>query len=126
MRNTYSEASVTAPQPDEIKLRRLKVTLGNLYVRLAARERRKVMRLLEQFTFGKKRSAADSDPWSKAEMKLCYSQLVPISQEFANDFRRWASELLRVGHNNRLALRCLLDELEVRTWIEDPESGIYG
>jgi hypothetical protein len=38
----------------------------------------------------------------------------------ANDFRRWAAELLEAGRNNKLALKCLMDELEVRTWIEEP------
>jgi hypothetical protein len=120
MGQTYSEGPDSGPQPDEFKLRKLKVTLGNAYVRLAARDRRKVMRTLEQFAFGKKSSVGYWDPWSKDEMKRCHLQLKPISPKMANDLRRWASELLKVGWNNRLALKSLMDELDGRRSIEEP------
>lgn len=113
-------------QPDDFKLRKLVVNLGNAYVRLAARDRRKVMRLFEQIAFGKASSASYWDRWSKDDMKTCYLQLQPISQKFANYMRRWAAQHLKTGGNNKLALKCLMDELECRTWIEDPESGLYG
>jgi hypothetical protein len=107
-------------QPDDFKLRKLMVNLGNAYVRLAARDRRKVMRLLEQFAFGSASSVSYWDRWSKDEIKRCFLQMRPISPKMANDFRRWAAELLEAGRNNKLALKCLMDELEVRTWIEEP------
>jgi hypothetical protein len=44
----------------------------------------------------------------------------PISPKMANDFRRWAAELLRTGGNNNLALKCLMDELVCRRWLEEP------
>jgi hypothetical protein len=78
------------------------------------------MRLLEQFTFGKTSTTSYWDRWSKDDMKCCYLQLHPISQKMANDLRRWASELLKAGRNNKFALKCLMDELVVRKWIEEP------
>jgi len=51
MEQTYSEAPVSRPQPEEFKLRKLKVSLGNAYVRLAARDRQKVIRAMAEFTF---------------------------------------------------------------------------
>jgi hypothetical protein len=120
MVQTHSEGAVPGPQPGEVKLRKLKVTLGNAYVRLTARDRQKVMRTLEQFTYGKKSSASHWYFWSKDEMKSCYLQLKPISQKMANDLRRWALELLKVGHNNRLAAKSLMDELSCRRSIEEP------
>jgi len=120
MKEPLSEGPSQGPLPDGVKLRKLTVNLGNTYVRLTAAGRRKVMRALEQFTFANNDSAAERDLWSKEEMKTCYLQLTPISQKMANDLRRWASEHLKVGHNNRLALKCLMDELVVRTWIEEP------
>jgi hypothetical protein len=120
MAKTHSNGLLAGPQPDEFELRKLRVTLGNAFVRLAVRDRQKVMRALEQFTFGNNDSAAERDLWSKEEMKTCYLQLKPISQKMANYLRRWASEHLKMGHNNRLALKSLIDELVVRTWIEEP------
>jgi hypothetical protein len=120
MVQTHSEGTVPGPQPGEVKLRKLKVTLGNAYVRLAARDRQKVMRTLKQFAFGKKSSVSYWDPWSKDEAKLCHLQLKPISPKMANDLRRWASELLKVGWNNRLALKSLIDDLDCRRSIEEP------
>jgi hypothetical protein len=120
MNKTSSEGLVSGPQPDEIKLRKLMVILGNDYVRLAARERKKVMRALEQSAFGKKSSVGYWDPWSEDEMKRCYMRLKPISPKMANDFRRWASELLKVGRNDKLAIKSLMDELDCRRSIEEP------
>ncbi|MGD0157924.1 MAG: hypothetical protein ABSB50_17685 [Terracidiphilus sp.] len=112
-------------QPDDFKLRKLVANLGNAYVRLAARDRRKVMRALkqitfEQFAFGNASSVSNWDRWSKDEMKRCFLQMKPISPKMANDFRRWAAELLETGRNNRLHLNLLMGELEFRTWIEEP------
>ncbi len=120
MAKAYSDGLVTGPQPSDFEIRKLIVNLGNAYVRLAARDRRKVMRLLEQFAFGKASSVSYWDRWSKDEMKRCFVQMKPISPKMANDFRRWAAELLEAGRNNKLALKCLMDELEVRTWMEEP------
>lgn len=126
MGKTYSEGSAAGVPPNDFKLRKLIVNLANAYTRLTARERRKVMRALEQVAFGKAGIASYWDRWSKDDMKCCYLQLQPISQKMANDLRRWATEFLKTGRNNELALKCLMDELEIRTWIEDPESGVYG
>jgi hypothetical protein len=98
----------------------LTVNLGNAYVRLAPCDRRKVMRLLKQLAFGKADSASYWDLWSKDGAKTCYLLLKPISTKMANDFRRWTSERLKTGLNNKLVLKCLMDELVVRTWIEEP------
>lgn len=126
MKEPLSEGPLQGPPPDGVNLRKLTVNLGNTFVRLTAADRRKVMLALGQFAFGKNSSAAYWDLWSKAEMKTCYLQLKPISQEMANGLRRWASEHLKVGHNNRLALKCLMDELVVRNWIEEPEPTFEG
>lgn len=107
-------------QPDDFKLRKLVANLGNAYVRLAAKDRQKVMRLIEKFTFGNASSVSYWDRWSKDEMTRCFLQMKPVSAKIANDFRRWANELLKAGRNYKLALKCLMDELQVRTWIEEP------
>ena len=120
MRIAVSVGPVLGSPPDGFKLRKLIVNLGNAYARLSARDRRKVMRCLEQFTFGTNSSAAYWDTWSKDDAKRCYLQLQPISQKMANDLRRWAAELLKTGGNKKLAVKCLMDELIVRTWIEEP------
>lgn len=120
MEQICGEDPVSIPEPDEFKLRKLTVALANAYVQLAARDRQKVMRSLEQFTFGKKSSVGYWDPWTKDELKNCYLQLKPISQKMANDLRRWGSELFKAGWNDRLSLKVLMDELHVRRSIEVP------
>jgi hypothetical protein len=120
MQKATSEGPVIGPQPDNLKLRKLIVRLGNAYVRLTPRDRRKVMRLLKQLAFGKADSASYWDLWSKDDAKSCYLLLRPISTKMSNDFRRWTSEHLRARGNCKLVLKCLMDELEVRTWIEEP------
>ena len=75
---------------------------------------------LKKFAFGKAKSALYRDLWSKDDAKNCYLVLKAISPKMANDFRSWASELLKAGGNNKLALKCLMDELVIRTWIEEP------
>jgi hypothetical protein len=120
MEKAMSEGLVAGPQPDDFKLRKLLVNLGNAYVRLTARDRRKVMHLLKQLAFGKASSASYWDLWSKDDAKSCYLLLKPISPKMASDLRRWTSGLLKTGGNNKLALKCLMDELTVRTWIEEP------
>ena len=118
------------PQPDDFKLRKLSVKLRKAYMRVATPDRRRVMRLsapdrqrvmrlLEQFTFGKTSTASYRDPRSKDEIKCCYLQLQPISQKMANDFRRWASELLKAEHNYRLAVRSRIAELVRRARAEE-------
>jgi hypothetical protein len=69
MEQTYCDGSVAEPQPDEFKLRKLRVNLGNAFVRLAVRDRLKVMRSLNQFTFGNTGAVSYRDPWSKDDMK---------------------------------------------------------
>jgi hypothetical protein len=120
MKKALSEGPVQGPPPDSFKFRKLIVNLGNAYVRLTAADRRKVMRALKQFTFGTANTASYWDLWSKDDAKSCYLLLTPISPKMANDLRGWASELLKTGGNNKLALKCLMDELTVRTWIEEP------
>ena len=120
MKQICSKEPISAPQPDQFQISKLIVTLGNTYVRLSARERQKVMRALTQFAFGKKTSVNCRDLWSESEMKRCYLQLKPISPKMANDMRRWASKLLKVGHNNCGALKCLMDELHCRRSVEEP------
>ena len=120
MAKAYSHGPVTGPQPSDFELRKMIVNLGNAYVRLAPRDRQKVMRALKQFAFGKASSAFYWDRWTKDDAKCCYLLLKPISPKMANGFRRWAAALLESGRNNKLELKCLMDELEVRTWIEEP------
>jgi hypothetical protein len=126
MAKKYNDEPVSEPQPNDFKLRKFRVNLGNAFVRLTAPERLKVMRALGQFVFGKNSSVAHWDLWSKSEMMTCYLQLKPISQEMADELRNWASEHLKAEHNNRLALKSLIDELVVRNWLEEPESAIEG
>lgn len=120
MEKAVSEGPVAVQQPDNTKLRKFVVNLGNCYVRLTPRDRRKVMRRLEKLAFGKASSACYWDRWSMDEVKSCCLQLRPISKKMANDMLRWASELSKTGGNVKLALKCLMDELTIRTWIEEP------
>jgi len=120
MKKTLSVGSVAGLQPDGFKIRKLLVNLGNAYARHTAAERRNVMRAFKKFAFGKAKSAFYWDLWSKDDAKSCYLLLKPISPKIANGLRRWASELLKTGGNNKLALKCLMDELVIRTWIEEP------
>jgi len=121
-----TDGLIAEPQPNNLNISKLIVNLANDYVRLGKCDRRKAMRVLKKFLLGKASSVSYWDRWSKDDMKCCYLQLQPISKKMANDFRRWAAELLKAERNNKLALICLIDDLEVRTWIEDPESGLYG
>lgn len=120
MAKTCSNGPVQGPSPDDFKYHKLMVSLGNTYVRLTAARRRRVMRAFEKFTFGKNSSVAEWDLWSKDDLKSCVLQLQPISPKMAKDLRQWALVLLKAGYNNKLKLKCLMDELEVRTWIEEP------
>ena len=126
MKNTLVEQLRAGQKLDALELRKVEAHLGNSFVRLTAADRKKVLRAFRQFAFGKNSSVAYWDLWSKDEMKTCCLQLKPISQEMANDLRRWASEHLKVGHNNCLALKCLMEELVIRVWIEEPESDFEG
>jgi hypothetical protein len=120
MKRTCSDGLIAGLQSNDFEYRKLMIYQGNSYVRLSARDRRDVMRALKQFTFGKAKDASYWDRWSKEDMESCFLQLKPISPKMANDFHRWASGLLKTGRNNKLALKCLMDELTVRTWIEEP------
>jgi len=113
MKKTNGDRPVAGPLPDYLEFRRLVVSLGNAYVRLAERDRRKVMRLLDQITFGKASSGSLWELWSKDDMQACYLKLKPISQKMANDLRLFASVLLKTGRNDKLALRWLMDELDL-------------
>ncbi len=109
MAKNYNDGWFAEPQPNDFKFRKLLVTLGNEYVRQTAANRRNIMRALKKFTFGKADEVSYWDRWSKDEAKSCYLALKPISPQMANDFRRWASALLKSGDNNKLALKCLID-----------------
>jgi hypothetical protein len=126
MAKTGSVGLVLGPQPNDFEIRKLTVRLGNLFVRLTAAERRKVMRALKQFFFGEASSVSERDLWTKDEAKICYQLLKSISPKMANDFRRWTSEHLKTGRNNKLVLDHLMGSLDVRAWIEDPESDFEG
>lgn len=115
-----SAGLVPGPQPNDFEIRKLTVKLGNAFVRLTAAKRRKVIRAFKEFAFGNARSVSYWDRWSEDEMKRCFLQLQPISPKIANGFRRWAVKHLETGRNNKLVLKCLMDELEVRTWSEEP------
>jgi hypothetical protein len=119
MRKTNGNGPVVGPPPDFLEFPKLIVGLGNAYVRLSARDRRKVMRALKEFAFGKANTASYWDLWSKDDAECCYRKLKSISPKMANLLRRWASEILRIGRNNKLALKCLMDDLTIRTWIEE-------
>jgi hypothetical protein len=126
MKKTNSEGAGAAPQLDDFKIHKFLVNLSNAHVRLTAANRRKVMRLLQEFAFGNASSVSYWDRWSKDEMKRCFLRMKPISPKMASGFRRWAAQHLEAGRNEKLALKILMDELEIRTWIEDPESGVDG
>jgi len=67
------------------------------------------MRLLERFIYKKTGYSYYSwDLWTKDEMLVCYMKLQGISQQMANDWRRWASAHLKAGQNYRSAIRALL------------------
>jgi hypothetical protein len=121
-----SEGLIAGHLPNEFEIRKLTTKLGNSFVRLTAAQRRKVMRALKQLTFGKVSSVSERDLWSKDEALTCYLLLKPISPKMANGFHRWTSEHLKTGRNNKLVLDCLMGTLDVRAWIEDPESDFGG
>jgi hypothetical protein len=116
MKKTHSVRSVAGSQRNYFKLRKSLVNLGDEYRRLAPCDRRPVMRILEQFS-GNIEEATYWDRWSMEEAKSCFLKLKPISPKMANDLRRWASELLKTGGNDKLALKNLMLELTMRTWI---------
>ena len=120
MKKTNGDGPAAGQQPDDLERRKLVVNLGNIFVRLTLAKRRKAMTLLERFTFGNSSSVSYWDSWTKEDSQSCYLRLKLISPKMANYFRRWASELLKTGGNNKLALKCLLDDLTTRTWIEEP------
>jgi hypothetical protein len=130
MKKSKNNRWVAEPQPDNFKLRKLSVKLDRAYMRVVTPDRRRVMRLsvpvrqwvmrlLEQFTFGKTGTASSRAPRTKDDIKCCYLQLQPISQKMANDFRRWASELLKAEHNYRLAVGSRIAELVRRARAEE-------
>jgi hypothetical protein len=120
MKKTNGDGPVAGPPPECLEFRRIVVGLGNAYVRLATRDRWKVLRALKEFAFGKANTASYWDIWSKDDVERCCVKLKPTSPKMANLLSRWASEVLRIGRNNKLTLKCLMDELEVRTWTDEP------
>jgi hypothetical protein len=120
MTKTCSEGLLAGPQPNDFKIRKLLVSLGNTYVRCTPAERRNIMRALKTFAFGKAKSISLYDTWSEDDAKTCDQTLKAISPKMANDFRRWAAELLRDGRNIVGNVKRLEDELVVRASIEEP------
>jgi cellobiose phosphorylase len=88
------------------------------YVRLPARERRKVLRLLQRLAYRKTGTNSYWDRWTTDDMRACYLKLQPISQKLANGWRRWASPHLKAGLNYRLAMIVLVDSMVCQMWIE--------
>ena len=118
MGKTHVEGPNMGLQVDAIELRKVEVNLGNAFVRLAAADRRKVLRSLEQLVYGNSETTSHWDPWSKDDVRRCYRKLLRISQEMADGWGRWAFKLLKTGNNTRLNMKCLVDELVCREWIE--------
>lgn len=118
MNQTQNQGWDVGPQLDTLKVDKIVANLGNIYVRLAARDRRKVMRLLEQ-VIDKNTGTYDWDRWTEDEERACYLQLQPISQKMANGWRRWASAHLKAGQNYLCAIRFLVGTLTWRRWIEE-------
>ena len=84
------------------------------------------MRFLERLVYNKTNNITSyRDSRTKVDLQDCYMELRPISPKLATCFRRLATMLLKAGHNNCLAMKAVVDELEVRTWIEDPKSDFY-
>ena len=75
MEKASSEEPVQGPPPDGLKLRKLMVNLGNAFVRLTAADRRKVMRLIQHFAFGKNRTVSYWEHWSNDGLKFCCLQM---------------------------------------------------
>ena len=116
MQKPHSVRSGAGQQPDGLKLHELVVKLGNDYMRLTASDRRGAMRLLDEFFLGQADTLPTWEHWSEDDMQACCLQLQPVSQRLANDFRRWASELLRTRRNSRFEVGRLKDELQEREW----------
>jgi hypothetical protein len=119
-----SVRSGAGPQPDYLELRKLVVNLINEYLRLTEPDRRKVTGLLDKFFLGQADTLPTWDHWSEDDMQACCLQLQPISRRMANDFRRWASELLKTGRNNRFEVGLLKDELQERGWTGITSVGL--
>ena len=80
-------------------------------MRLAAPDRQRVKDLLEQFTFGDITTGSYRGTRSKDDIKCCYLQLQSFSPKIADDFRRWAPDLLKAEHNYRLAAMSYIAEM---------------
>jgi hypothetical protein len=123
MDKTKSNERAAGPQFDFTKTLKAEVKLGNAFVRLTAKDRRKVLRLFEHLLYGKLQGKVGSSPfwdqWTEDDMLAFYQQLLPISQKMANDWRGWACEYLKGGCSIRAAVEFLVDELAFRRWIED-------
>ena len=87
------------------------------YARLAAQDRRKVMRLVERLAYGKT-GTPEWDQWTADDLWAFYLKLQPISQTLANYWRRWASQHLKPGLNCRLAIIVLVDSMVCQMWTE--------
>jgi hypothetical protein len=112
MNKAFNEGPLAALRPVELRLNRLVVKIINAFRRLAKPDRRRVMRLFDEFTVGKTSTASDRYPWSIADIERCCLQLQPFSQKMANDFRRWASEYRETEHQFRLAFRAHIAEVK--------------
>ena len=116
MTKKSSVGQLAVQLPDDFKIRKLEVNLINEYLRRTEPDRQKVTGLLDKFFLGQADTLPTWEHWSEDDMQACYLHLQPISQRLANDFRRWASELLKAGCNSRLAVGLLKDELQERGW----------
>ena len=120
MGKTHVEGPNMGLQVDAIELRKVEVNLGNAFVRLGAADRRKVLRSLEQLVYGNSETTSHWDLWTKDDVGRCYRKLLRISQEMADGWGRWAFTLLKTGNNTRQNMKCFVDELVWREWIEEP------
>ncbi|MFZ0959760.1 MAG: hypothetical protein WAO35_02565 [Terriglobia bacterium] len=114
MKKTHREGSVAVTWPDDDKFRKVNAKLRNAFMRLAASDREKVMRIITQFTFGKACSISYWEWSSKENLESCYRQLQRISQKMAEDLRSLASELLRLKPGYYLALKSLTEKARRR------------
>ena len=120
MGKTHVEGPNMGLQVDAFELRKLEVNLCNVFVRLGAADRRKVLRSLEQLVYGNSETTSHWDLWTKDDVGRCYRKLLRISQEMADGWGRWAFTLLKTGNNTRQNMKCFVDELVWREWIEEP------
>ena len=111
MEKKHVEVPDVGLRHDHFNIRKLGVKFRNACMRVATPDHRKVMRLaapdrqrvkdlLEQFTFGDITTGSYRGTRSKDDIKCCYLQLQSFSPKIANDFRRWAFDLLKAEHKS--------------------------